>query len=760
MCSACAPCLRGGGQQRFITPGTPMNSESTESSTPTLFGHPTGLFTLFFVELWERFSYYGMRALLIFYMIKGFLGFGDSTAYAVYGAYTALVYMTPFFGGLLADRLLGTRRAVILGAALMAAGHGLMMVEDQAVFYTALALLICGNGFFKPNISSLVGELYPPGSRKRDSGFTIFYIGINLGAAMAPLLCGYIGETYGWHYGFGLATLGMLLGLALFVNWLPANNIGAPPDRARLKQRPVLVTQSLVMLGAALAAWGLLQFRPQNPVAIGVNVFVAATLLASGVVTCLALLRDKGGLIDAEWTVYLGTLLSVPVFALLVSGFAPLRSDQRGVSIVPGQMIRDLEKDALMHRQLERLSRLADVIDAEQAADLAEKYRQLHADRALDEQQLADLTSVTDLLASARVADAQSQLKQLQATHPRGQAKSVLALVLTEVSRPAGLVLFVAGLIALVYLLIETFLLDKIARQRMYVVLILTFFSMLFWSFFEQAGSSLNNFTDRNVDRVFEVRRVTAEDVGQTIQLQPTQEQLGFRQDGQVFTLDVLDGLREENKATPDFQIAWEIRDEHVGMGIADRVQELPASIFQSVNPIYILIFGLVFTALWTTLGQWGLEPSTPVKFALGLFQLGLGFGAFWLGAQWSDERGMVSLVWLMVGYLFHTTGELCVSPVGLSMVTRLSPARLVSTMMGAWFLATAFSQFLAAIIAQFTGVTGGEDGAAMMIPPPLETVDIYGTVFGQIAIASLISGVICLVLSPLLSYWMHRDVE
>jgi proton-dependent oligopeptide transporter, POT family len=287
----------------------------------------------------------------------------------------------------------------------------------------------------------------------------------------------------------------------------------------------------------------------------------------------------------------------------------------------------------------------------------------------------------------------------------------VLALVLTEVSRPAGLVLFVAGLVALVYLVIETFLLDRIARQRMYVVLILTFFSMLFWSFFEQAGSSLNNFTDRNVDRVFEVQQVTAEDVGQTIQLQPTQEQLGYRQGGQVFTLDVLDRLREENKATPDFQDC--LGDPRRARGDGDRRSGpgVAGQHFQSVNPIYILIFGLVFTALWTTLGQWGLEPSTPVKFALGLFQLGLGFGAFWLGAQWSDERGMVSLVWLMVGYLLHTTGELCLSPVGLSMVTRLSPARLVSTVMGAWFLATAFSQFLAAIIAQFTGVTGATTG-------------------------------------------------
>src|SRR6187200_2011017 len=191
--------------------------EPEAKTKDTLFGHPVGLFTLFFAEMWERFSYYGMRALLLFYMLKGFLGYGDRQAYAIYGSYTALVYMTPFFGGMLADRLLGARRAVVLGGLLMAAGHLLMTVQTQAAFFGALALLIAGNGFFKPNISTIVGTLYPEHSEKRDSGFTLFYMGINLGASMSPLLCGYIGETYGWHRGFGLATIGMLTGVAVFV---------------------------------------------------------------------------------------------------------------------------------------------------------------------------------------------------------------------------------------------------------------------------------------------------------------------------------------------------------------------------------------------------------------------------------------------------------------------------------------------------------------------------------------------------------------
>ena len=180
---------------------------------------------------------------------------------------------------------------------------------------------------------------------------------------------------------------------------------------------------------------------------------------------------------------------------------------------------------------------------------------------------------------------------------------------------------------------------------------------------------------------------------------------------------------------------------------------EIPASVYQSVNPIYILIFGLIFTTLWGFLGNMGMEPSTPVKFAWGLIQLGVGCGCIWFGALTCDGDGMVAAGWLLLCYLLQTTGELCLSPVGLSMVTKLTPARLVSTVMGTWFLATAFSQFLAAIIAQFAAVEGGG-----LIPIPLETVNLYGNVFKMIALMAISSGVICLLMSPILKRWMHVD--
>jgi POT family proton-dependent oligopeptide transporter len=647
----------------------------------TLIGHPVGLFTLFFAEMWERFSFYGMRALLLFYMLKGFLHYGDQRAYAVYGSYTALVYMTPFFGGMLADRLLGARRAVVMGGLLMAAGHLVMTIQTDSAFYFALALLIAGNGFFKPNISTIVGSLYPEGSPLRDGGFTLFYMGVNLGAALSPLLCGYIGETYGWHWGFGLATIGMLSGLATFV-------------------LPRRIAQALIVLAALGASSGLVLLRPENTLSFGVNLLVAAALLTAAGAAAIALarggipesagqprdparLKEKVGPLTREWLVYLGALASLPVFAVLVSGFSTFTSDHAPVTLVSRELV-------------------------------------------------------------AGLAHSESSLVQ------------VLAVVAKEISKPAGLVLTATGIFAIAFLLRALTRLEKIARERLIVVMVLMFFSMLFWSFFEQAGSSINNFTDRNVDRVTERRLVTREELGNTLELSPTQEQVGYTNGSSIFTLRELDRLRAEHEGDPSFRVRWRVMPDNVGMGLAERTDEIPASIFQATNPVFILLFGLVLTALWGALGKRGREPSTPAKFALALVQLSLGFAALWYGARTSTPRGMVAMQWLLLGYLLQTLGELCLSPVGLSMVSRLSPPLLVSTVMGVWFLATAFSQYLAAIISQFTGAGEGEGGPAA--PIPRETVMLYGSVFGKIALASMLAALLCFALTPMLRRFTHED--
>jgi POT family proton-dependent oligopeptide transporter len=327
----------------------------------------------------------------------------------------------------------------------------------------------------------------------------------------------------------------------------------------------------------------------------------------------------------------------------------------------------------------------------------------------------------------------------------------VAGVFLHEFGSPAGLFLLAASLGALGYIVAEMRRLAPIAIQRLCVALILTFFSFVFWALFEQAGSSLNAFADRNIDRVSERRHVTSDEVGTTLTLQPTQEQLGHYNGERLFTLGELTRLRDAHTET-DFSIEWQVVESNIGMGVAERHDEVAASTFQAINPFYILILGLVFTALWSFLGSLRLEPSTPLKFALGLLQLGLGFGAFWYGAAHHDPRGMVWVGWLFLGYLLHTTGELCLSPVGLAMITRLSPRHLVSTMMGMWFLATSLSQFLAGIIAQFTKVD-----ATGMVAEPIVTVTKYGGVYGFLATLAIGAAAVCLLMVPLLKAWMHE---
>lgn len=617
---------------------------SQRGQEETLFGHPVGLFTLFFAEMWERFSFYGMRSLLILYMTKGFLGLEDGAAYGVYGSYGALVYATPFLGGILADRYLGCRHAVVLGGALMAGGHLLMGIESATPFYIALGLLIVGNGFFKPNISTMVGSLYPPASTRRDAGFTLFYMGINLGAAISPLLCGYIGETYGWHWGFGLATIGMMIGLCIFVfpPWLNSITISA---------------------GVLAIATGLFWIA-KTPIQYFVNGLIACAALVAAGVAVTALRR--GGL--PEW-----------------AGRKPESAKSLG------------------------------------------------------------MTPVIAIYA--------------------GTALFIpVAYYLLQHEHTAHNVLNVLGLLALAWLIYQIVTREKVQRERLQVVLVLLFFSMLFWSFFEQAGSSLTSFTDRNVDRVVEERVITQAEVGQTIELELSQAQLGYPIPGfEILTIDELDTYRDSRKKAREAdptasveKISLEVTEQHVGMSVGG--EEVPASQFQAANATFILMFGLVFSGLWTVLAKRNIEPSIPVKFGLGLLQLGAGFFAFYQGALLAGPDGFVWMGWLLLGYLLHTTGELCISPVGLSMVTKLAPKEIVSAIMGAWFLATAFSHLLAAQIAKLTGVKS-ETGSAGAIPPPVETLNQYSEVFYYIGIAAAIGGVICVLISPLLVRWTHKDL-
>lgn len=485
----------------------------------TFLGHPKGLFVLFFAEMWERFSYYGMRALLIFYLTKHWL-FSDSESGVIYGAYTALVYITPVLGGYLADKYLGQRKAVLYGAVLLTFGHFMMGFEgagarDPAslnIFWLALAFIIVGSGFLKANISVIVGQLYPRTDVRRDGAYTIFYVGINLGAALGSLLCGYLGEVYGWSYGFGAAGVGMLLGLIVFVMFKP------------------------LLLGRG---------EPSDPQKLAAPV--------AG--------------IKLEWLLYIVGLVAVGICWWLVQNQAVV-----------------------------------------------------------------------------------------------------------------GTLLGIAGAILVAYVLFTAVVkLPSQDRDRIFAALFLIFGSILFWALFEQAGSSLNLFTDRHVDRA-----------------------------------------------------------------------GVPASVFQSINAIYIVLLGPVFAGLWVWLGRRNLEPSAPAKFGLGLIQLGAGFLILVAGAASVGNGALVPVLFIFLIYLFHTMGELCLSPVGLSAMNRLSPAHMASLIMGTWFFASATGNFAAGLIASATGAeAAGGEGASRAV-----VMAVYNQI-GWIAVAV---GVGVIVISPLIKKLMHLD--
>ncbi len=475
---------------------------------PEVGGHPKGLYILFFAEMWERFSYYGMRALLIFYLTQHWL-YNDSSSNIIYGAYVSLVYITPVLGGWLADRYLGQRKAVLFGAVLLTLGHFFMAFEGTGgqndptinIFWLALSFIIVGSGFLKANISVIVGQLYPRTDVRRDGAYTIFYMGINVGAAVGTIIAGYLGQTLGWAYGFGAAGIGMLLGLIVFV-------IGKP-----------------LLLGRG---------EPPRPLAK-----------------------------RTETTMYAIGVLGVAIMWVLI----------QYQSVVGGLML-------------------------------------------------------------------------------------------------------VCGIALLGYVLLEAFKLEKHPRERMFAILFLIALQPLFWGLFEQAGGSLNLFTDRYIDR-----------------------------------------------------------------------QGVPASLFQSINPIYIILLAPVFAGLWTWLGRRGLEPSTPAKFGLGLVQLGFGFLVLVWGAATVSADALVPVIFLFGIYLFHTTGELCLSPVGLSAMNRLAPRHLASLIMGAWFFATAGGNFVAGMIG---AATGGEDGEMTREG----TLEIYQ----QIGWVAIIVGIVVIVIARFVKKLMHLD--
>jgi POT family proton-dependent oligopeptide transporter len=505
-----------------------------EFDGPTIFGHPKGLMTLFFTEMWERFSYYGMRALLILFMttavFEGGLGFDDKTSGAIYGLYTMGVYLLALPGGWLADRLFGLKQSVWYGGIIIAFGHFTMALPgvvklfsssevekvalttfDTNSFFLGLILIVLGTGLLKPNISSIVGQLYPAGSSKRDAGFSIFYMGINIGGFIAPIICGTL-ATYDWHLGFGVAGLGMVFGL--FQYRMTSDTLEGLGDK------PIFLTEA----------------EKSGNKKLKINTSIILAVLAA-------------------------------VIAILFTGVIPI-----------------------------------------------------------------DVSAIA------------------------GASGTVIAIVAFGF---LGYVMAFGGL-------------DKADRNKVGVIAILFLFSAMFWSGFEQAGSTLNLFGERFTDRMV---------------------------------------------------LGWQI----------------PASYFQSINSLFIIIFAPFFGALWVWLGRRNLEPSSPLKFTFGLILLGVGFLIMYFAAKIAASGDLAAPTWLIMTYMIHTFGELSLSPVGLSLVTKLAPKNYGGQMMGIWFLSVALGNLFAGLIAG--EASGGSEEALAQMPDQYMLI-VY-TVMGSAILLFLLKPVI-----------------
>jgi POT family proton-dependent oligopeptide transporter len=589
------------------------------SSQAEFLGHPKGLYVCFTTELWERFSFYGMKYLLLLYLTKYHL-FSDGEGLDVLGSYAGLVYALPLIGGMIADRYLGMRKSVLFGGIMLSMGHLLMAIEGhQAVnyaagttlvenltlasgeviaagtvlteairhqdtaalnwFYLALALIVMGVGYLKPNISTIVGNLYSKDDPRRDGGFTIFYMGINIGSFAATLLCGWLGETFGWRYGFGAAGIGMIFGLFTFMYGQKyLHGLAEPSDPEKLKESFV-------------------------------------------------------GPINKEWAIYLLSLPFLYVFWNLVQHEPVVLITQNVFLIVA---IVGLILYSMIHTKQDANNTFAYVIAA-----------------------VAILSGVLAVFANL---------------HPIGGLEAIAEEVLyVSIALIVGFIIY--GFV--------THYSPEFARTVVLMILILS--TIVFWALFEQSAGSMTLYADRVVDR----------SIGDT-----------------TFT----------------------------------------ASQFGSLNAGFIMLLAIPFAALWTWLAKKNMEPNTAIKFGLGIVQVGLGFGALVLGAATPDAAGQVAMIWLVLAYLLHTTGELCLSPVGLSAVTKLSISNVVGVSMGTWFLATALSETVATRIGKMAAIdtTAGESADIAV------ALASYTELFTFLMWFGLIAGAFMILISPILRRWMH----
>lgn len=537
-------------------------------------GHPAGLFVLFFTEMWERFSYYGMRALLVLFLVSsagiGGWEWSNAEALGLYGTYTGLVYLTPMFGGLIADKFTGYKLAIIIGALLMTLGHASMAFETEPMFYLGLGLLIIGNGLFKPNISSIVGGLYKDNEKKKDAGYTLFYMGINAGAFLGIMLCGYIGEKVGWSYGFGLA--GIFMAIGMFQFFFAKDIFGEIGDKP-LKKGEIAETVNDVEL------------------------------------------LDT----DSE------------------------KADEKKTA-------KKVERDRLMVIGILAFFTIFFWMAFEQAGGSMTIFAKDFTDRVLTGSAANWFTIINTIITVVPLALITWVLFLLNKATIKRFAISGVLLTLSFV--------IIWGIVG--------WMIKKDFNTKAYVV--------------SYSETKMNEET--KVEELVDVEAVLREDTKLTL----SQEFYILDVDGEG-TLRYLDDKTAEKVPTKILAKVESIKENEV---------EVPASWFGILNSLFIIMFAPLFSKVWES----KYNPTAPVKFGIGLILLGLGFGVLAYGSVGIGSGvTSVSMIWLILAYLLHTLGELTLSPVGLSYVSKLSPPKLVGLMFGIWFISSAIANKIAGML-------------------------------------------------------------
>jgi POT family proton-dependent oligopeptide transporter len=683
-----------------------------------IFGHPAGLFVLFFTEMWERFSFYGMRVLLVNFLTMAIVGYNPGWSWtaenagALFGTYAMLLYLTPILGGIIADKLTGYRWAVVIGAAIMTLGHASMALETEFSLYAGLVLLVIGTGFFKPNITSIISEMYKELPEKKDGAYTIFYMGVNAGAFFGMMLCGYLAERVGWSWGFGLAGIFMMLGTLQF--WL------AKPLFGHIGDVPKQETAEEQIASDKLAAENGEEKR---------NPFTGFDKVLIVICTALGLGYAIGDPLSA--------IAGIKLFPFEIGGLA-------------GKYVAALTGLALfLILTISRIARYTKVIrdrmiaviifafftvffwmSFEQGATSLVLFARDNVDRVLSGNSAVIFNIVNALLTIVPLAFITYVLYLLgKRTYKQIPGSNIVLIVcFLGIWGIVGWMLnrdFQTVAYDVTYNAIETPALGDDGKQKT------TEKGELVFNYVPITEVMQTKPEDIVVEKTASIAEITALTVGQEVKI--------ITKDNEGSTFAYLDAERLTNAISRGEELKV---DNGVVTATVSKIKdsevEITVSWFSILNSFFIIVFASFFSKWWDS----KYNPSAAVKYGLGLIIMAIGFGLLAYGAYGITEGVKVSMLWLILAYLFHTLGELCLSPVGLSYVSKLVPARMIAFMFGMWYLAIAIGNKLAAVLGgQIENITKQYD---------------LTTFFLIFTIVPIIAGILIIFLNPLLKKLMH----